>query len=121
MTPVDRLGLGRQGEDLAAAYLAAQGYRLVQRNYRCRLGEIDLVAWDGRELVFIEVKTRSTRTFGSSAEAVSSQKQARLLRLADCFLQEHRLSDAPCRFDVVAVDASLEPPGVDLIRGAFSA
>ena len=119
--PDRRQALGRRGEDLAAAQLVRDGYRVVDRNYRCPLGEIDLVARDGESVVFVEVKTRSSRAFGTSAEAVSRSKQARLLRLADCYLRERGLGNPPCRFDVVAVDAAWEPPLVEVIRDAFSA
>ncbi|MHB9145359.1 MAG: YraN family protein [Symbiobacteriia bacterium] len=121
MSAEGRARLGLEGEELAAAYLMAQGYRLLARNYRCRFGELDLVAVDQGEVVFVEVKTRRSQAFGTSAEAVSAQKQARLLRLADRFLQERGLFDAACRFDVVAVDASVTPPRLELIRGAFIA
>lgn len=116
-----RAALGRRGEDLAAEHLVREGYRLLQRNYRCRLGEIDLVARDGEAVVFVEVKTRRSKAFGTSAEAVSASKQARLLRLADCYLRDRGLGNPPCRFDVVAVDAAADPPVIDLIRDAFSA
>lgn len=119
--PDSRQALGRRGEDLAAAQLVRDGYRVLDRNYRCRLGEIDLVARDGESVVFVEVKTRSSRAFGTSAEAVSPSKQARLLRLADCYLRERGMDSPPCRFDVVAVDAAQEPPLVEVIRDAFSA
>ncbi|MGE5590954.1 MAG: YraN family protein [Bacillota bacterium] len=119
--PTPRQALGRKGEDLAAALLTERGCRLVDRNYRCALGELDVVAWDGDTLVFVEVKTRRSSLFGTSAEAVSRSKQARLLRLADWYLQDHRLGQPPCRFDVVAVDARQDPPFLEWFRDAFSA
>lgn len=116
-----RRSLGRQGEDLASAFLAARGCRIADRNYRCALGELDLVAWEADTLVFVEVKTRRSALYGTSAEAVSRSKQARLLRLADWYLQDRRLGQPPCRFDVVAVDASQDPPSLEWVQGAFSA
>lgn len=120
-TPTPRTSLGQAGEDLAAEYLLAHGYRLLARNYRCRLGELDLVAVEQGEIVFVEVKARSSRRYGTAAEAVSAVKQARMLRVAERFLQERGLADSACRFDVVAVDASTAPPRLELIRGAFTA
>lgn len=119
--PSSRQSLGRQGEDLAAALLTARGCRIADRNYRCALGELDLVAWEADTLVFVEVKTRRSALYGTSAEAVSRSKQARLLRLADWYLQDRRLGQPPCRFDVVAVDASQDPPSLEWVQGAFSA
>lgn len=92
------------------------------RNYRCRTGEIDLVARDGEVLVFVEVKARRGRTFGSPEEAVNLGKQRRLRRLAACYLAEHRITDGQAvRFDVVAVE--IAPTGrverVELLRDAF--
>lgn len=121
LRPSPRQALGRRGEDLALALLTERGCRVVDRNYRCALGELDLVAWDGDTLVFVEVKTRRSALYGTSAEAVSRSKQARLLRLADWYLQDRRLGQPPCRFDVVAVDARQEPPFLEWFRDAFSA
>jgi putative endonuclease len=100
--------LGRFGEDTAAAHLERAGLVLVERNWRCREGEIDIVAIDGRVLVFCEVKTRSTAAFGSPAEAVSPAKLRRLRMLAGRWLHEHPGGWADLRFDVVAV---LRTPG----------
>ena len=98
--------VGRFGEDVAAAHLEAAGLRIVERNWRCREGELDIVAREHSDLVFVEVKTRSSLAFGSPAEAVSRTKAARLRRLALRWLQEHRDLDqfwAAVRFDVVSV------------------
>lgn len=94
--------LGRTGEELAAQALEAAGFKIVARNFRTRLGELDLVARDGRVLVFVEVKARSGRAYGSGAEAVDWHKQQRLRRLACAFLGEE-LNDTAIRFDVVDV------------------
>src|SRR3954463_14175263 len=95
--------LGRFGEDVAARHLERAGLVLVERNWRCREGEIDIVAVDGHVLVFCEVKTRSTAAFGSPAEAVSPAKLQRLRRLAALWLADHPGGWADLRFDVVAV------------------
>jgi putative endonuclease len=110
-----RQALGRAGEDLAAAWYEANGYTLVARNWRCRDGEIDLVARRGRVLVVCEVKTRSSVAFGAPAEAVTPAKQARLRSLALSFLREQRVRGAQLRFDVAAVLGR----SVEVIEGAF--
>ncbi len=100
----DRRGaLGRAGEEAAALHLEAEGMQVLERNYRCPLGEIDLVATDGRCLVIVEVKTRSGTRFGRPAEAVTPAKQARLRRLACHYLGERRPEPRRVRFDVIEV------------------
>ena len=116
---VARQTLGKTGEDLAAAELQRRGYAILARRYRTRHGEIDLVAQDGRTIVFIEVKVRLTSEFGHAAEAVSPHKQRRLVSMADDYLARHRLGDRPCRFDVVAMDGDEAGPQVTLYRDAF--
>jgi len=94
--------LGRHGENLAADYLIAQGMRLLERNWRCSIGEIDLVMADGREIVFAEVKTRSSTRYGHPFEAITETKLARLRHLAVSWCIEHE-TRAPIRIDVVGV------------------
>jgi putative endonuclease len=115
--------LGRRGEDLAAAYLTRRGFRVVERNCRSRLGEIDLVARAGPTLVFIEVKTRAGPTAEPPQVAVDGRKQARLARLALAYLGRRRLGAVSCRFDVVAVtcDPRGGTPEVVHFPGAFQA
>lgn len=116
--------LGRFGEDLAAEHLCRQGFTLLDRNWRCDQGELDIVARDRRTVVFVEVKTRSSVAFGDPAEAVTPVKAARIHRLALRWLTEHRDAlgpgAAPLRFDVVAV-VRRGPQGLQLrhLRGAF--
>lgn len=97
--------VGRYGEDVAAAELVAGGYRLLERNWRCAHGEIDIIAEDpsGGEIVFVEVKTRRSTRFGHPAEAVVGTKLARLRRLAATWLAQHEPGAASVRIDVVAV------------------
>jgi putative transposase len=114
-----RRQLGDHGEDLAAAALKRQGYKVLERNYLTPLGEIDLIARQGKTLVFVEVKTRKSTRFGSPQEAVSAAKQAKLRRLADYYLKNKRLAEVPVRFDVVAVTLSEDGPQVEIIQGAF--
>lgn len=117
-----RLALGRRGEELAETHLRTRGYRIVTRNWRSRLGEIDLVAEDDGVLVFVEVKTRTGTSRGSAAEAVTSAKQRRLTLLAREYLLRHDRRDCAARFDVVAITLTGgAEPRVELIRNAFDA
>jgi putative endonuclease len=95
--------LGRYGEDLAARYLSDRGMEVLDRNWRCGHGEIDLVALDGDCLVVCEVKTRRSTVFGEPVEAVTWRKAARLRRLASAWLADHDLRPAGVRIDVVGI------------------
>ncbi|MDR1311215.1 MAG: YraN family protein [Burkholderiaceae bacterium] len=102
-TRQDKRLSGRQGEDAALAYLERCGLRFLQRNYRCRLGEIDLIMQESNVLVFVEVRKRRPGTYGSAAESITRGKQQKLVRTALHFLQNVN-RECPCRFDVVALD-----------------
>lgn len=105
-----RLGLGRSGEALACRQLERSGYLIAARNWRCGLGEIDIVARRGDTVVFVEVRTRRrTDRFGTPAESVDARKQSRLRRVAQAYLRQARLADdTPVRFDVF--DIRWDPP-----------
>lgn len=92
-------------EQKAAEYLEKAGCRILEMNYRCRAGEIDIVARDGRYVVFCEVKYRSGSRAGSPLEAVDFKKQQVIFRCAQFYLAEHRLQDVPCRFDVIGIES----------------
>lgn len=111
--------LGRQGEELAAAYLRDRGYALLDRNWRCRDGEIDLVATDRDKLVVVEVKTRSGTEFGDPAEAVTVRKALQVRRVTQSWLAAHRIKWCEIRFDVVAV--LMEPGEAPSVRHYESA
>lgn len=98
-----RLKLGEQGEALAVAYLQGKGYTLLQQNFRTKLGEIDCIFEDGEELVFVEVKTRTSARFGSPLEAVGRRKWQQITRVAQEYLARNNGFDRPIRFDVVGV------------------
>ncbi|MCX6356506.1 MAG: YraN family protein [Candidatus Aureabacteria bacterium] len=100
---VDRIGLGSRGERVAESFLRAQGYRILARNYRCRHGEIDLIAMDGEVLAFVEIKGRRGNRFGSPFEAVTAEKQRRIARVAQHYLLACRMQRARARFDVVGI------------------
>lgn len=95
--------LGRRGEEIALEYFRKKGYRIVERGFRLFRGEIDIIAYDGETLVFIEVKTRATTEFGLPEEAVTPAKQAQIRKIARGFLIERSLGEPDCRFDVLAI------------------
>ncbi len=114
-----RKSLGARGEDMAVDFLKKKGYTILCRNYRCRSGEIDIVARKKKTLCFVEVKTRRTRNFGPPQEAVTQRKQYKIGRVAQDFLQRYSLENRPARFDVVAVDFSTGDALIELIENAF--
>ncbi len=111
--------LGRSSEDLAVDYLRENGYRIIKRNYKTKLGEIDIIAKDKDVLCFIEVKSRKTERFGSPREAVSNLKQRKISRVALAYLKENNLLDSKARFDVVAIIYPDNKPQFELIKDAF--
>lgn len=119
MTRARRLA-GITGEHLAERHLRAAGYVILARNYRCRLGEIDLVALDRRTIAFVEVKARHGADFGAPLEALGARQQGRIVAAAAHYLARHRLLDRAARFDVVGVWLG-DPPRCELVRGAFTA
>jgi putative endonuclease len=119
MSPDPRQTLGRRGEGLAAKVLRRKGYRIVATNVRTPYGELDLVARQGRWVVFVEVKARSSAAFGAPEEAVGPVKRRRLSRSALHWLTENGLADAPARFDVVGVMDSAAGVEVNVVQNAF--
>jgi putative endonuclease len=115
--------LGQRGERAAERHLRRLGYKIVGRRDRGRLGELDLVAVDGRTIAFVEVKTRRSHDAGHPAESVGPEKQRRLTRLALAYLKRHELLEYPARFDVVAITwpEGARQPSIDHIKNAFEA
>jgi putative endonuclease len=113
------LQLGSDGEECAVGFLKKNGYRILARNYKTRLGEIDIIARDKEGLAFIEVKTRISQRFGFASEAVAGFKQRQISKAALMFLKEKDLLTARARFDVVSVDFCEGAPKIDLIKNAF--
>jgi putative endonuclease len=111
--------LGKKGEEVAFRFLKKNGYRIIERNYVCKMGEMDIIAKEKDTLVFVEVKTRTSITFGPPQLAVNPTKQMQLSKVALYFLKEKRLEDVKARFDVVAI--LLRPKGeeIELIKDAF--
>ena len=116
----DNLTIGARGEELATAYLRDQRYTILERNFRCKGGEVDIVARDGKTLVFVEVKTRRSDAYGVPQLAVTPFKQRQISKAALTWLAKQRLTDSPARFDVIAI--VLHDPGkpvIEQIRNAF--
>lgn len=111
---------GQASEDRAEEFLRRKGYRILARNLRTSLGELDLVAEDAGVLVFVEVKARTTGAFGGAVLAVDRRKQAKLIRLASQYLAQRHLMERACRFDVVLVQGEADAPlQVEHIENAF--
>ncbi len=115
----DNLNLGILAEDKAEKFLKASGYRILQRNYKTKLGEVDIIAKDKDTLCFVEVKCRLSDRFGSGLDAVSRLKQKQISKAALSFLKERNLLDKKARFDVVSLDSSGSEEKITLIKNAF--
>jgi putative endonuclease len=110
--------LGKEGEDRAALFLVKKGYRILERNYSTKSGEIDLIALHDGYVVFVEVKTRTNAAYGAPELAVTPRKQLRMVKAALGYIKYKKLHQVPCRFDVVAITSGREQ-GVELIQNAF--
>lgn len=111
--------LGRDGERVAEQFLKQKGFKIVERNYRCAAGELDLIALDRRVVVFVEVKTRTGLNYGTPLEAVAYRKQQKMIQAAQYFLSEKGLHQRDARFDVVGVTWPGREPVVEHIENAF--
>ncbi len=111
--------VGKAGEEAAVRYLLQQGYHILERNYRCRFGEIDLIARDGRTLVFVEVKTRRSQRFGPASSAVTVHKQRHLIKASQVYIMQTGKASDLCRFDVVAIEMETDRIRCELIKDAF--
>jgi len=110
---------GKYGEDVAARHLQTQGFVVLERNWRCDVGEIDIIARDGDTLVVCEVKTRTSSAFGAPLEAVTMQKAARLRRLAAGWMRSHQVRPKDVRIDLVGVICGHGEPQIEHVRGAL--
>ncbi len=111
---------GKNNESLAAVYLKRQGYRILEQNYRTRMGEIDIIARDNETIAFVEVKSRSSAAFGNPKYAVTLQKQRKIAKIALQYLKSTRQSHVRARFDVVAIILnSGQDTSIELIKNAF--
>ena len=111
---------GKVGEDLAVTYLKKNGYQIVERNYHQKCGEIDIIAWEKKTLVFVEVKTRKSKTFGSPFDAITTKKQQQIARTAQDYLCRKKLFNKPARFDVIGITLPANSqPIIEMIHNAF--
>lgn len=117
--PRQNLILGKSGEEAAAGFLKGKGYKILKKNFKTKLGEIDIVALDKDTLCFVEVKSRNSLRFGLPKEAVSVFKQRRICRAALSYLKENNNFDKKARFDVVSVTYFKDSPEFDLVQDAF--
>ena len=115
----ERLDLGKRGEELALKKVKRLGYKCIARNYRCPLGEIDLIAKDGDCLVFIEIKTRKGKTLGYAKEAVNERKKRQLTKVALAYMKSEDCVNVKSRFDVVAINMSEGKEQIEIIQNAF--
>jgi putative endonuclease len=114
-----KITTGKEGEKIAAAYLKKNGYEIIEINFRCPIGEIDIVAKEKNDLVFVEVKTRKSIELGYPEQAVGMRKQKKMSQLALWYMQKRKIADTNARFDVVAITLIPEKNEVKLIQNAF--
>ena len=119
MKNTEKITTGKEGEKIAAAYLKKNGYRIIEINFRCPIGEIDIVAKEKDDLVFVEVKTRKSVELGYPEQAVGMRKQKKMSQLALWYLQKRKIAETNARFDVVAITLIPEKNEVKLIKNAF--
>ena len=115
----ERLDLGKEGEGLALKKIKRLGYKCIARNYRCALGEIDIIASDRDCLVFIEIKTRKGRSLGYAKEAIDDRKRRQLSKVALAYMKSNNCCDTKSRFDVVAISLRDGKEEIEVIQNAF--
>jgi len=120
--PNNKRELGNNFEQLAVDYLIQKKVKIIATNYLCKMGEIDIIARDQQDLVFVEVRYRKSNTYGGSLESVNKGKQRRVSLAASHYLQNHQLTNKiSCRFDVIAMTGTLEKININWIKAAFNA
>lgn len=120
MAADNNITLGKSGENIAARFLRKNGYKILDANFRTKIGEIDIVAQEQGYICFIEVKTRQGTSFGCPEEAITPRKIRKLSQMALWYLKANRLMDQPCRFDVVSIVlAAPDSPQIQLFKDAF--
>ncbi len=119
MSSFNRRKQGEVGEDLAVDYLKKAGFKILERNYRYERNEIDIIAEDGEDLVFVEVKARHSAKFGEPEDAITEEKQMRIQKAADGYFYEREIDNHACRFDVIAIEYCNDKPEIRHIRDAF--
>ncbi len=118
--PTQRTQLGQRGEAMARRFLQKRGYRILESNYRCPYGEIDIVARDGDQTVFVEVRTRLSTAYGTPEESLTPTKQRHMLAASQEYLQRHDMGEADCRIDLVSIRlaAGSREPRIDHLQHA---
>ncbi|MBX2847105.1 MAG: YraN family protein [Acidiferrobacterales bacterium] len=111
--------LGNRGEKLALKFLTKQQFKLQEKNFHCRFGEIDLIMWDQSYLVFIEVRYRKSNDYGGALESINQSKQDKLRRSAEFYLSKTNNHNTPCRFDILCLDGEINKPNYQWIKNAF--
>ena len=111
--------IGKRAEDVAADYLKKKGYRIIKRNFSNRIGEIDIIAFEDGQLIFIEVKARKNCLYGLPMESVNFRKQKKVRRVAEAYMQQFGMPDSGCRFDVVSIMLNKHKEKIELIKNAF--
>jgi putative endonuclease len=119
MKDKNKIKTGKEGECIAADFLNKNGYRICETNFRCPIGEIDIIARDKNTLVFVEVKTRKSEELGYPEEAVGIKKQRKMSQLALWYLQQKKVADTDARFDVIAITLLPQGEEIKLIKNAF--
>lgn len=114
-----RIDIGKRGETLAISFLKKNGYRIIESNFRCRYGEIDIIAQEGKTVAFIEVKTKTNNRFGSPTQAIDLRKQRQVSKTALIYISQKRLTNYSARFDVVGVNIKGSNSEIELIKNAF--
>ena len=115
----ERISLGEMGERLALKKIKRLGYKFIAKNYRCPLGEIDLIARDGDCLVFIEIKTRRGRSIGYAKEAINKRKMRQISKVALAYMKANNCCDVKARFDVIAINIKDDREEIEIIPNAF--
>lgn len=117
---IARLSSGKRGEALAYSFLRREGYKILEKNYKTRLGEIDIIGEDEGSVVFIEIRSANTERFGSLEHTINKKKQDRITKTALSYIKRYGLEDKDCRFDVVCIESvDSVSPRINLIRDAF--
>ncbi len=121
MTERSRVSKGRSGEDAAVEFLIGKGMKIVDRNFRCPVGEIDIIAMDAASVVFVEVRGRGGSRFGGPEESIGASKRRKIVQTAQWYLKKRGLVDSPARIDVVAIRWRGDEPEINWIVNAFGA
>ena len=115
----ERIELGKLGEELALKKIKRLGYKCITRNYRCPLGEVDIIARDGDCLVFVEIKTRKGKSLRYAKEAINERKKRRISKVALAYMKANNCCDVKSRFDVVAINLNKGNERIEVIQNAF--